>query len=571
MIDNTQTRDSADTRESLSSQSERTLIQYIPYDERFITNRLGYKVEIRDHTGAWLKKIIWPDDNVGRVVLIKTDLFFTGKPDIDNVTSPFLFRLLTQYLGTTIQSYAKGIELFTSEIIQGKDVEKALNSAITHVSNDSDLTAIKALVQWFVAYELDGLSYDFSQEIMKLSRGGTQNSYATLFSLDAELGPFTREENAVLRQALDNPYIHIEDRVILALCMIFGLRPIQISLLKQSDFMERPDMKISSLNVPRVKQRQPTRRTQFTKRTLKPEIADLIRDLIKTHKQVFADKDIQDPPLIMRRYYLFEKDHPYKNVPANYSSGSKNPNWIEDLAHKENPYQSIYDDNDKSDAGHHIGSTQIDYRLKCIGYHLPLSPRTGLPFHLTAYRFRYTLGTTAVLEGMTEVEVANLLDHSNVGSVKHYFRYTREMFEIIEEATNKRVEQQHFVAAWIREGDQEGNIYGKEIIETRHFTAIGKCQKDSTCVLEPAVACYQCNKFCPSKDLNAHKSALENLKEKVESLKENATGSVSHQLDEAVAGCEAAIAYSEGKQIITIGAGGSVDMKTTPVRGGSNE
>ena len=375
--------------------------------------------------------------------------------------------------------------------------------------------------------------------------------------------------STLLRQALDNPYIHIEDRVILALCMIFGLRPIQISLLKQSDFIERPDMGISYLNVPRVKQKQPIRRTQFTKRILRPEIADLIRDLIKTHQQVFVDIDIQDPPLIMRRYYLFDTDHPYKKEPANYYSGSKNPNWVEDLAHKENPYQWIYDDNNNSDAGHHIASGQIDYRLKCIVYHLPLSPRTGRPFNLTAYRFRYTVGTTAVLEGMTEVEVADLLDHSNVGSVKHYFRYSREMFEILEEATNKRVEQQYFVAAWIREGEQEGNIYGKEIIEARHFTAIGKCQKNSVCMLEPAVACYQCDKFCPSKDLNAHTSALANLEEKVTSLKKNATGSVSHQLDEAVAGCKAAIAYSEGKQVNLIGGGSHV--KATPVRGGGNE
>ena len=555
-----------DASELSPSQSEVTLIQYLPYDERFIINRLGYTVEIRDHTGAWLKQVIWPDDNGGRVALIKTDLFFTGEQDIDNITSAFLYHLLTQYIGTTVQCYARGIELFTSEIIQGKAIEEALNSAITHIRYDSELTAIKALVQWFVAYELEGLSYDFSEEVLKLSRGGSQNSYASLFSLDAELGPFTREENAVLRQALDNPSIHIEDRVILALCMTFGLRPIQISLLKQSDFIERPDMGISYLNVPRVKQGQPRRRTQFTKRVLNPEIAAMIRHLIKTHRQVFGDLDINDPPLIMRRYYLFDTNHPYKKEPTYYYR-SKNPNWAEDLAQKKNPYQSIYDDNNKSDAGHHVDSGSIDYRLKCIEYYIPRSPRTGLPFYLTAYRFRYTLGTTAVLEGMTEVEVADLLDHSNVGSVKHYFRYTREMFEILEEATNKRVEQQHFVAAWAREGDQQGNIYGKEIVETRYFTAIGKCKKDSICILEPAVACYQCNKFCPSKDVSAHKNALENLKEKVESLKQNATGSVSHQLDEAVAGCEAAIAYSEEKQVYSICDGG---MNTTPTYGDSN-
>ena len=158
-----------DASELSPSQSEVTLIQYLPYDERFIINRLGYTVEIRDHTGAWLKQVIWPDDNGGRVALIKTDLFFTGEQDIDNITSAFLYHLLTQYIGTTVQCYARGIELFTSEIIQGKAIEEALNSAITHIRYDSELTAIKALVQWFVAYELEGLSYDFSEEVLKLS------------------------------------------------------------------------------------------------------------------------------------------------------------------------------------------------------------------------------------------------------------------------------------------------------------------------------------------------------------------------------------------------------------------
>lgn len=554
-----------DTKQLLPASNESLVFPDFPYKDRFIKTRLGYNIEVRNNTGTWLKEIIWTDDN-GSSSLIKTDMFFTGQAEIDLIISDFLRHLLTRYMGSTVINYARGIELFTSEIIQGKDLKDSLNSAITHIRRDNDLTAIKLMVEWFIAYELPDLPYDFAEEILKLSRGGAQNSYSSLFTLDAELGPFTREENAILTKALDNPYIHLEDRVILALCMTFGLRPIQISLLKQSDFIERTDMGEYFLNVPRVKQAQPTRRTQFTKRKLTTETAKMIKDLIETHQQTFKDLNIQDPPLIMRRHYLFDKDHPYKALPDDAYSNVKNPNWIEDLAHNENPYQFIYDANDKTHAGHHIDSSQINYRLKCIASYLPMSPRTGLPFNLTPYRFRYTVGTTAVLEGMTEAEVADLLDHSNIGSVKHYFRYTHEMFEILEEATNKRVEQQHFVAAWTREGDQTGNIYGEEIIETRHFTTIGKCHKGSPCLLEPAVACYQCNKFCPSKDSNTHKNALKNLQEKREELKSTSTGSVIHQLDEAVAGCEAAIAYSEGKTVNFIN-----EVNVAPVLGENNE
>ena len=153
------------------------------------------------------------------------------------------------------------------------------------------------------------------------------------------------------------------------------------------------------------------------------------------------------------------------------------------------------------------------------------------------------------MEGKTEAEVMDLLDHSQGGSVKHYFRYTHEMNEILNEATNKRVEQQHFVAAWTREGDQTGNIYGEEIVEKKYFTSIGKCQKGAPCSFEPAVACYQCDKFCPNKDADAHKKALETLDERRQEVLDTSTGAVVHQFDSAIAGCKAAIAYSEGEQI----------------------
>ena len=527
------------------------LFPVAPYDERYITSRYGYQVEIKDTSGTWLKEIIWPDD-VGAVTRIQTGRFFTGIPEIDRITSAFLYFLLKHYDGKSINHYGKGVELYTSEIIQGRDIEEALNQAVLHISRTSELTAIKALVKWFIAYELEGLSYDLAHEVQKLSRGSEQNQYASLFTLDAELGPFVREEMLILQQALNDPHIHLEDRVILGLCMTFGLRPVQISLLKQSDFVEHIDMGICYLNVPRVKQHQQKRRRQFTKRILSPEFVALIKELISTHQQIFYKYDIQDPPLIMRRYNLYNGNHPYKEPLTGLEAPKgRNPNWTENIAPTQ-PYQHLFDASDKSDFGHHVGTVSIDYRLKCIVEHLPNSPRTEKPFNLTPYRFRYTVGTNAVSEGMLEAEVADLLDHSNIGSVKHYFRYTSEMNEVLNKATNKRIEQRHFVAAWTREGDQTGNIYGEVIVELRHFTAIGKCHKGSACILEPAVACYQCHKFCPSKDSSSHKNALENLLERVEELKATSTGAAIHQLDEAVAGCMAAIAYSEGEEVIFI-------------------
>ena len=225
----------------------------------------------------------------------------------------------------------------------------------------------------------------------------------------------------------------------------------------------------------------------------------------------------------------------------------------------EGSYRSInsqfYGEENKASYLHHNKPHNFYNRMISTTSYLPLSPRTGKPFHLTPYRFRYTVGSNAVMEGMTEEEVADLLDHSSTLCVKHYFRYTREMWELLENATAKRTEQQHFTAAWNREEDLSGNIYGKEIIELHAFTAIGKCQKEAACYLEPAVACYSCDKFCPNKEKSSHDNALISLKDRKKVVDESTSSSLSKQLDEAIAGCEAAIAYAEGVEVVNINEG----------------
>ncbi|WP_051221771.1 site-specific integrase [Neptunomonas japonica] len=556
--------------EALHNDSRQDYLQPVsPESERYMSSRHEYRIEIKDYSGSWLKEIQWPDDN-GRVTRVKTTPFFTGDEELDRITSAMLFHMLQHYMPSSVNYYGEGIELITSRVIQGESIVDAFQAAILDIRKDSDLTAIKTLSKWLIAYEHEEYPYDFHAEVIKLSRGGTQNAYSTLFTLDAEMGPFVREEMLIIQEAVNNPYIHLEDRVILALSIVFGMRPIQISLMKQSDFVGSDKVGIAYLNVPRVKQRQKLRRMQFTKRILSDELAGMIRRLIEVHGEVYGELDLKDPPLIMRRTKLFYSQlHPYmlRHENSFYSENADEAGVHTN--HTVQPYQDLYDDSEKTDEGHHLSSNGIYYRLNCIANFIPRSPRTCMRFHLNPYRFRYTLGTNAVSEGKTEAEVADLLDHSNTGSVKHYFRYTQEMFEILNDATNKRVEQRHFVAAWTREGDQTGNIYGEEIIELKYFTVIGKCHKGSLCMLEPAVACYQCDRFCPNKDTKAHKNALENLLEKTDKLERTSTGPAVHQLDEAVAGCKAAIAFSEGEAVMFIENGET--STATPIIGSQHE
>lgn len=522
--------------------------QVVPHNYRFIKSRLGYDIEIRDESGVWLREIRLPDD-IGRTYTLDTSSIFTGVSKFDEILSTLSSYLIQNYMAGTIKEYFAGISIVTSYLLQDNNLKSSFLKSVEIARNSTQLKAIKTLSEWLIVHEYVGYDYDFHCEISRLSFGGQSNQYLTLFNLDAELGPFVSEEMETLQAAIKNPHIHLEDRVILSLFIAFGLRPIQVSLLKQKDLIRSRETGLIFLNIPRVKQGQKFRREQFTKRLLSDELADMLEELIEIHRKVYADINTEDPPLIMRRTKGFiGNEHPYRlQSKSSRFFESEKSEMAQPIAMQK--YQELYDSSNKSDSGYHLSNQGVTYRLQSIVGFLPNSPRTGRPFNLFPYRFRYTLGTNAVMEGKTEAEVMDLLDHSQGGSVKHYFRYTHEMNEILNEATNKRVEQQHFVAAWTREGDQTGNIYGEEIVEKKYFTSVGKCQKGSPCSFEPAVACYQCDKFCPNKDADAHKKALETLDERRQEILDTSTGAVVHQFDSAIAGCKAAIAYSEGEQI----------------------
>ncbi|MNG30726.1 hypothetical protein D3C84_1164010 [compost metagenome] len=66
------------------------------------------------------------------------------------------------------------------------------------------------------------------------------------------------------------------------------------------------------------------------------------------------------------------------------------------------------------------------------------------------------------------------------------------------------------------------------------------------------MACYSCKKFCPSKNKSAHINALANLIQRKDNLLLVSTVNVVSVFDQSIAGCHAAIAYSEGKHVTLI-------------------
>lgn len=519
------------------------LTPVIPDSERFILNRLGYKIEARNGSGEWLERITIVDDNGEAIHILDANKLTTKDAELNEVLDSVMERTLYVNLPSTVKDRFRVLKTFVEEFNeQDKPIDQVMEKVLTKAASkqypslDAPLvaTVIRDLTAYLVAYEYPRLTVDRAQEIAGVKVGSKQNSYGRLFLMDDAYGPFTSEEMGVIQESLwdESLNIPLDSRVMILLCIEWGLRPIQLSLLKESDFYYNSINDCYWLNVPRVKQKQRDRRTQFKKRMISNGLGRLIQRMIDENEWTKAYYLVDDMPLFQRRFARYRHEDEETGLVTVQDKCMINPHRPK-YGEKKDPYSF------------HIATQRILYRFHEVEDYLPLSPRTGKPFNLTAYRFRYTRGTMAVANGMTAAEVAELLDHSNTDSVSHYFKNSEHLWEVIQEATTSRVEQRHFTAKWMTKAPEEQNMYAIDITERNTLTTVGQCHKGG-CELEPAVACYSCSNFQPNDDVNAHKQAREVIIELSEFTKSHSsTGAPQHIFDEALVGVEAAIVHAD--------------------------
>lgn len=504
-----------------------------------VKSRLGYDIELFDEYGGFLSVIKLPDDT-GEIIYLKSQYLNLLGIELREVVRSYLRYILERYHASTVRIKYKFLDFFACEISKGVHVKEFLDSLSVLETKEKSayISACKEFLNFLLLCGYEDLSLEAYEDFLKLRNySGKDNSYLSLFVMDDARGPFTREEVSVLSGEVDNPSLPLEFRLVLDLCLCFGLRPIQISLLRRKDFIKNYKTGVSYLNVPRVKQNSRSRRVQFSSRILTERTASLI--------QVYIDSTHNPDGIDSAELPLFINPNPIHLERDGNALGS---HYWEDTERLSSDY---FSSDSKQAILYQKSSGKINYILWGNEHRLPLSPRTGKKFSLCAYRFRYTVGTQAVMSGCSPEELADLLDHNDTNSIKHYFRFTNEMWEILENATLSRIEQKQFTAAWMREGDLVNNIYSF-VCEPRNFNVIGKCSAQSICFEEPAIACYSCERFCPNKDVSAHESALDGLVERKERLLTISTSNVVSVIDQAIAGCRAAIAYSEGQEIVLI-------------------
>ena len=294
--------------------------------------------------------------------------------------------------------------------------------------------------------------------------------------------------------------------------MQFGLRPIQLALLREDDVYYDDKLLAWFINIPRVKGRTAQLRrnkNNFVLRELPNHLAEDISELNKTNSEInMLDLEGNSLP---RPLLKAETCH------------------LELLSQKK-----------LKEYAWHLYSKNITelFRfsrnlLNIQSRHLTDDDGNPTPLKITCYRFRYTLGTRMVMEGKTPEEVAIALDHSTVASVQHYFRYNRDLIDFIDDSFESSNTIKSAVMRWqgFIVDEDDGSVEGS-LIRVSDIASLGKCLKKTQCEMHPTVSCYSCSRFRPFKNAD-HEAQLKVIEAERDFVKANSSGAVLHQLDEA--------------------------------------
>lgn len=300
-----------------------------------------------------------------------------------------------------------------------------------------------------------------------------------------------------------------------------------MALLREDDIYYDNNMLTWFINIPRVKGRVAQLRrnaNNFILRELPQELADDIRLLVTNE----SARSLCDPngnslprPLFKRtkinKHYLVDKS-------------------LIDYAWHLNSERIIK-----------MFTINIQESLNLKSLHLKDEEGNALPLKITAYRFRYTLGTRMVLEGKTPEEVAMALDHSTTASVEHYFRYNRDLIDFIDDSFDSSKVMDNAIARW--QGyiiDEDDDTVKGTLVRGKDLANLGKCLKTTRCEWHPSISCYGCGRFRPFKGAN-HAAQLDVIEAERDFVRNHSSGPVQHQLDEAY---EGAVQIIEAQRIL---------------------
>ncbi|OBU31958.1 site-specific integrase [Photobacterium phosphoreum] len=363
-----------------------------------------------------------------------------------------------------------------------------------------------------------GLASNIDDSVYELTdqwRLGGNDKGGAVLSLDPETGPFSDLEFEAIglsaAHKFANGILNTEGYMCLSLFKATGRRPEQLASLKCKDFSYSSIYTGTPsyvVNIPKAKVRGGRFRSILTPFGLINYIGQLTEQHIKqqtSNVEVILGRKLTENE--KREIPLF------LDIKAAKEMKSIPPNELLVYLKSELP---------------HITSRDIVTELNSIVKKLcVISERTGRRIRCSGYRFRYTLGTRAAIQGAGTITIARLLDHSDTQNVNVYVANVPEFAVEISKIMNQPLARyaSAFIGRVVKD-ESEANTEnaGATRIPCREKGCdVGSCGTKSFCQDYAPIACYLCPKFRPWSHA-PHHLILQWLMEERERLKTDTNG-----------------------------------------------
>ncbi|MCU1724502.1 site-specific integrase [Pseudomonas sp. 5P_5.1_Bac1] len=397
------------------------------------------------------------------------------------------------------------------------------------LNRNDELVALRVFYRWCLDEDVSGFNEHDHLELSQLSIKAFDNRHLVTMR-DDDLGPFTRVQLTHIEMHLSsNQFVTHTQRTLFLLCRDWGIRPIQLALMQVTDF--GIDENGPFVRVPSVKGIRRSRLRRHPSNLVKRYISDDTAEAVRLQCALAENKCNAASESINALCAKHGINTPALATPLFPSTYKTESRFLRFLTNpKLTPF--IF----------HLDNSRISYEFKSLTWALRLldphrpSQETAPLMRVSAYRLRRTKATSMVLSGASPEEVAEALDHSNLGSIKHYFRYNLELQEFINTTHMASPEINAAVQIW-------SGKFSEEVTDRSILTAIsgiGSCSSNEPCPFHPTVTCYACSKFRPSRHAN-HEAALADITRFQQMLGSNSTGAMAQQVEAAIHGAKSVI------------------------------
>jgi integrase len=326
--------------------------------------------------------------------------------------------------------------------------------------------AMRVMYRWGLEENLPGFNEHSDLELAQIKVNSPDNRYLVTMR-DTTLGPLTRAQLSLAEnQLISKETVTTDQRALFLLGRDWGLRPIQMALMRTSDFGN--DQGGPFIMVPSVKGIRRSKLRRHPSNLLKRYIADDTAEALQAQcraAESLVKEAIPRIRTLCQAHGIKEHTLPTPLFP----SPNRTPARL--LRYLQSPKLVQYT--------LHVDSHRISHTIKSLTWTLGVrNPHSSSIdengyMQITAYRLRRTKGTSMVLSGATPEEVAEALDHQNISSIAHYFRYNLELQDFINRVHIASPEIRAAVEMWdgrfLEEVDDDSTY--------RPISNLGKCSR----------------------------------------------------------------------------------------------